>query len=77
MNDGIDAMRLDDGTHQRLIADVADDRQYWLGQRGAKSGGEVVEHDDAFAGVDQLMDRVTADITRAAGHQYGHGRFLP
>ena len=60
---------------QRLVAGVADDRQQRLGQRGAKAGRQIVEHDDALAGVDQLVNRMAADVACAAGDQHGHGRF--
>ena len=55
------------------VADIADDRQHRLRQRGGKAGGEVVEHDDALAGIDQRMHGVAADIACASRDQYGHG----
>jgi hypothetical protein len=40
------------------------------------SGREIIEHDDVFAGVNQLTDHVTADVAGAAGNEDRHGFFL-
>ena len=76
MDDRLDVVVLDQLGDQRLVADVADDRQHRRGQRGGKSGGQVVEHDDALAGIDQRVHGMASDIACAAGDQHGHG-FLP
>ena len=38
---------------------------------------EIVEHDDALAGVDERVNHVAADIPGAAGDQDGHGLPAP
>ena len=43
-----------------------------VGHRPGKSGAQVVEHDDALAGVAQSVDHVAADIAGAAGNQDRH-----
>ena len=43
-----------------------------LGHESGKAGGEVVDHDDAFAGFRQRMNHVTSDIAGAAGDKHGH-----
>ena len=72
MDDRLDPVILDQRGDERLIADVADDRQHWLRQGRGEAGGQVVEHDDALAGIDQRMHGVAADISCAARDQHGH-----
>ena len=43
-----------------------------LGDRPVEAGRQIVEHDDALAGVDQRVDHVAADIAGAAGDQDRH-----
>ena len=76
MDDRFDVVVLDQLGDQRLVADVADDRQHPRGQGRGEAGGQVVEHDDALAGIDQRVHGMASDITCAAGDQHGHG-FLP
>ena len=57
---------------QRLVADVADDQLGLARHRPVEAGRQVVEHDDALAGIDQLVDHVAADVAGAAGHQNAH-----
>ena len=47
------------------------------GRNGGKSGGEIVDHDHAFAGFHQRVNHVAADIAGAAGDEHGHGFTLP
>ena len=51
---------------------IADEQRHAFGQEGGKAGGEVVDHDDAFAGFRQRMNHVTSDIAGAAGDKHGH-----
>ena len=76
MDDRLDAVVLDQLGDERLVADIADDRQHLRRQRGGKAGREVVEHDDALAGIDQRVHGMAADIACAAGDQHRHG-FCP
>ena len=55
-----------------FVAGVADEQRHALGQEGGKSGGQIVDHDDAFAGFRQRMNHVTSDIAGAAGDEHGH-----
>ena len=56
-----------------FIAGVADEQRHAFGQEDGKSGGQIVDHDDAFAGVHQRMNHMTSDIAGATGDEYGHG----
>ena len=62
----------DETGDQRLVAGLADDERHALGNGPVEAGGQIVEHDDALAGVDQRMDHVAADIAGAAGDQDCH-----
>ena len=55
-----------------FVAGIADEQRHAFGQEGGKSGGQVVDHDDAFAGFRQRMNHVTSDIAGAAGDEHGH-----
>ena len=68
----LDRVLADELGDQRLVADIADDKRHRLRQRRAKSGGQIVEHDDALAGIRQRVHHMTADIAAAAGDQDGH-----
>ena len=46
------------------------------GSEGGKAGGEIVDHDDAFAGFRQRQNHVAADIAGAAGDEHGHELYL-
>ena len=52
VDDRVDAVLADQLRDQRLIAGLADDERHAVGNRPAMSGREIVEHDDALAGVD-------------------------
>jgi len=56
-----------------LIAGFADDERHACSDGPTMSGGEIVEYDDALAGIDQVVDHLAADITRTAGDQDRHG----
>ena len=60
-----------------FVAGIADEQRHALGQEGGKSGGEIVDHDHAFAGFHQRMNHVASDIAGAAGDEHGHGFTLP
>ncbi len=64
------------GDHARdevFIAGVADEQRHAFRQEGGESGGQIVDHDDAFAGIHQRMNHVTSDIAGATGDEHGHG----
>ena len=72
MNDALDAVLRDHALDEVFVAGIADEQRHALGQEGGKSGGEIVDHDDAFAGFRQRMNHVTSDIAGAAGDKHGH-----
>ena len=72
MNDALDAVRCDHALDQVLVGGVADEQRHAFGQEGGKAGGQVVDHDDAFAGFRQRLNHVTSDIAGAAGDKHGH-----
>ena len=57
---------------QRLVAGVADDEWRALRHGPVVTGGEVVEHDDGFASIEQLEHHVAADIAGSAGNEDRH-----
>ena len=73
MDDRLDVMLADELRHQRLVAGLADDERHAFGDRPAMAGGQIVEHDDAFAGIGQFQHHLAADIAGAAGDQNRHG----
>ena len=72
MNDAFDAVRGDHALDEILVAGIADEQRNALGQELGEAGGQVVDHDDAFAGFHQRLNRVTSDIAGAAGDKHGH-----
>ena len=72
MDDGLDAVFLDDLGDEVLIAGLADDQRYAAGDRPIEAGGQVVEHDRAIARRDQRVDHMTSNVARAAGDQDRH-----
>ena len=72
MNDALDAMRGDHALDEVLVAGVADEQRHAFGHEGGKSGRQIIDHDDAFAGFRQRMNRVTSDIAGAAGDKHSH-----
>ena len=76
MDDALDVVLLDHALDEILVAGIADEQRHALGQEGGKSGGEIVDHDDAFAGFRQRKDHVASDIAGASGDEHGHGLCL-
>ena len=72
MDDAVDAVRGDHALDQVLVGGIADEQRHAFGQEGGKTGRQVVDHDDAFAGVHQRMNHVASDIAGAAGDKHGH-----
>ena len=67
----------DDALDQVLVGGVADEQRHAFGQRGRKARGQVVDHDNAFAGFRQRLNHVTSDIAGAAGDKHGHELTIP
>ena len=74
VNDCLDPMLTDQAGDQRLIASVADDKRGLFGHGPAKAGRQIVENDNALAGIDKLQNHVTADVAGTAGNQDRHLR---
>ena len=77
MDDRVDATLGDDRGDERLIAGIPDDEGRSFGDRPIETGGEVVEDDHLFAGVDQLVHHVASDVAGTAGDEDGHGTRVP
>ena len=77
MNDAFDAVLGDHALDEIFVAGIANEQRHALGQESGKSGGQVVDHDDAFAGFRQRMNHVTSDIASTAGDEHGHSSPLP
>ena len=77
MNDALDLVLGDHARDEVFIAGVADEQRHAFGQEGGESGGQIVDHDDAFAGIHQRMNHMTSDIAGATGDEHGHGPPLP
>ena len=73
VDDRFDAVFANKPCDERLVAGLTDNERHAFGNGPAMSGGKIVEHDDTFAGIDQLMHHLAADITSAAGDQDCHG----
>ena len=69
---GLDAVIAQKPRHQRLIAGLADNEGCAFGDGPAVPGREIVEHDDAFAGIDHIVHHLAADITGSSGDQDRH-----
>ena len=76
MDDAFDLVLADHALDEILVAGIANEQRHALGQEGGKAGGEIVDHDDAFAGFRQRKDHVAADIAGASGDEHGHGFHL-
>ena len=72
VDDGIHVVVEDQLLDETLVADVSDDELRLRSHRPGEAGGQAIEHDHAFAGVDQPPDHVAADIASAARHKYRH-----
>ena len=73
MDDALDIVLRDHALDEVLVAGIADEQGHALGQEGGETGGEIVDHDDAFAGFRQRKDHMASDIAGAAGDEHGHG----
>ena len=76
MDDAFDAMRGDHALDEIFIGGIADEQRHAFGQECGKPGGQVVDHDDAFAGLRQRANHVASDVAGAAGDKHGH-EFTP
>ena len=77
MNDGIDAVLGDDRARKFAVAGIALIERHAVGDRPAKAGRQIVEHDHVGAGVQQFVNHVAADIAGAAGDQNSHELMSP
>ncbi len=68
-----DVMLANEIGDQRLVASVADHEWRTLGHSPVVAGGKVIEHDDGFAGIEQLKNHVAADVAGSAGNEDRHG----
>ena len=72
MNDAFHLVRGDHALDEVLVGGIANEQRHAFGQECGKAGGEVVDHDDAFAGFHQRVNHVTSDIAGTAGDKHGH-----
>ena len=72
MNHALDAVGGDHALDQIFIGGVADEQRHAFGQECGKSGGQIVDHHDAFAGFHQRLNHVTSNVAGAAGDKHGH-----
>ncbi len=77
VGDGIDRMVGHDAGHQCRIAEIAFNKDRARRYRPAEPGRQVVEHHDAFAGIEQGQNHVTADIAGAPRNQNAHDQAPP
>src|SRR6202012_944869 len=61
MDDAFDFVRMDDALDEVFVGGVADEQRHAFGQEVGKAGRQIVDHDDAFAGIDQRANHVTSD----------------
>ena len=62
----------EDAGKQGRVLDVSLVERHLIGNGEAKAGGQVVDHRDGPAAVEQRQHRVAADIAGAAGHEHGN-----
>ena len=72
MNDRVELVFAHHPGEERLIANIALDKSALAAIPPTEAGGQIVEHHDLFARIDQGVDHVAADIAGAAGHQNCH-----
>ena len=72
MDDAFDAVRGDHALDKIFVGGIADEQRHAFGQECGKPGGQVVDHDNAFAGFRQRANHVTSDVAGAAGDKHGH-----
>jgi hypothetical protein len=68
MHDGVDLMLRDEARYQGIVPDVAND-EMTRSHRLSESPDQVIENDDLFAGVTELSDDMTSDVSGTAGDQ--------
>src|SRR5271168_3514465 len=68
----LDVAFADELRDQRLVARLADDEWYALGDRPPKAGREIIKHHDLLVGIDELVHHVAANIAGSAGDQDCH-----
>ena len=72
MRDRVDAMVDDDGGEEALVAKIALDEGGLRWHGPSEPGRQVVEHDDALAGVQQGQHHVSADVAGPTRHKNAH-----
>ena len=72
MNDGIDTVLGDGRGSQRLVAGLAHHQRNAFRHCPVEAGREIVEYHDGFAGIEQRVNHVAADIAGATGDQDRH-----
>ena len=72
MQDAVDPVRLDDPGDEGAVGDIARDKHRRCRHALADTGGEIVEDHRRLAGVEELEDRVAADVARSSGDQNRH-----
>ena len=68
MHDGVDREALEQGLEAATVAGMTDD-EFTMEYRALKPGREIIQDDDVLAGLAQLSDDVTADVTRTPGDE--------
>ncbi len=68
MHDGVDSEALEQRLKATTVAGVTDN-EFAMEYRAPKPGRQIVQHDDVLAGLAQLSDDVTADVTRTPGDE--------
>jgi hypothetical protein len=77
MDDGVHAMLRDQRGDASLVTGFADDERHALRHRPVETGGEIVEHHHALAGIEERENHVASDIAGAAGDQDRHAGNSP
>ena len=72
MHDRIDAVFREYLRQDMLVADIPEIEAGGGRDGPAEAGGQAVENDDLFAGIQQCPHHVTADIAGTTGHENGH-----
>src|SRR5262249_57805417 len=72
VDDGVDPVFADQAGDEGLVAAVAGDQGRAFSDRPGEPGREIVEDDDALAGIAELEHHMTAAIAGSADDQYCH-----
>ena len=72
MRDGVDFMLRDEPGDKVGVPRVADDKLRAIGDSPGEAGRQIVENDDRLSRVHETQRHMTADVSRAAGHQNAH-----